>query len=196
MKNETREKTGHSTVKNGNGTITVTNDTLRVTLPEAEFRGRYDVFNRAMRTLGNRSELKLLESEMPTTDEITDRARQNMVFDYLSEHCRYNLIVTLKRMTGGHVMSPGMQRDVDAARAYADGVLSGVDAAPALSEASEQLLSERAAEMEFRVAGGRDCANWEIEIVGKMPEQIGMCRYAALEPGNGEPEKERDPHER
>lgn len=196
--------------------IIVENHRLRVTLPKEEFEriGRYGVFNNAMRMLGARSELSLLEKESIPESEIVAAAREKLVFDHLSEHCRYNLNETLMRMDGGHRMSPGMAEDVARAKAYADGVLSPIsaeqlrnwysaryeagnepnrreldiqrlragrgineDAEKILAEAAEELEKSRHHEKEYRSRFTGLCKGWDIEIIGEMPEQIGLCRY-------------------
>jgi hypothetical protein len=51
------------------------------------------------------------------------------------------------------------------------------DAAEVLASALEILERQRMDEIKYRQAIGGRCADWKIEIVGEMPEQIGMCRY-------------------
>lgn len=112
-------------IKNDDGTVTVVNARIRVTTSEEDFKkyGRATILSDAMRQLGNASELKLIESEPITEDQVRAEAYDILVFEYLKEHCHYDLQKTLIRMHGGHRMSRGMQNDVDEARAYADGIM-------------------------------------------------------------------------
>lgn len=212
---------GHSESENSDGTTTVENGTLRVTLPTEEYNriGRYGVFNDAMRVLGNRSEAEQLANEPIDPTEIMQVAREQLIYEYLSENCRYSLSETMMRMNGGHRMSPGMAEDVSKANAYASGVLApitheqltdwactyfrqnkcdtpqqeraftravtikrmelgdGTSAARVLADAAESLEHSRQSELQRRSAIGNTCRNWKIEIIGDMPEQIGLCRY-------------------
>lgn len=163
-------------------TITVENHTLRVTLPSDEFEkiGRYGVFNDAMRMLGNRSEAAILKNEPVDDDEVFLLARSSLVTEWIVENGRYNTNETLMRMDGGYRMSIGMQRDVDRARAYADKIMNtdgDPQAIDALINARAILERERAIELKYRNAISTWCHGWNIEIIGEMPEQIGMCRY-------------------
>lgn len=51
------------------------------------------------------------------------------------------------------------------------------DAAKVLASAAETLERDRAWDIERRSAIGQTCRGWKIEIVGEMPEQVGLCRY-------------------
>lgn len=186
------------TTHNNDGTTTCGNGTLVVTLPTDEFArvGRYGVFNSAMRMLGNRSEAKILDSEPINSAEIMRLAHESLVFDYIRKHCVRYCKQILIRMPAGRIMTPSMEADVAKADAYADGVLSpitheqlqdwaremrlGVNGPTAdivLAEVTEYLERYRQLELERRRVIGNSCLGWRIEIVGKMPERIGLCRY-------------------
>lgn len=170
---------GHETTQNADGTVTVVNDRLRVTLPAIEYRSREDVFTRAMRTLGNRSELKLLDTDpAPTEDEITARALQNLTIDALTECCRYNISTVIMRWLGGHRMSSGMEADLVAAQSRARMELRD-NPKKYMDEACAAFKRERDLDKRYRAWRAGDCANWRIEILDPaiMPEQTGMCRY-------------------
>jgi hypothetical protein len=166
---------------------TFKNDTIMVTITDeiaisyeewASRRGqtlRGVILSQAMSILGNESEKKLLEHESFSEQEIEAEAMNALIFEYLSEHCRYNLAETLMRTNGGHRMPPGMAADVSAARSYAQNELSN-NRRESLEIGRKSLKMDKSADLEYRTARSkRD--GWEIEILGPMPSQIGMCRY-------------------
>lgn len=167
--------TGHSTVHNPDGTITVTNGRLRVTLPESNFRSREHVFTGAMRVLGHRSELTIPVPE-PTEAEIQERAIENLTYEYLTENCRYNVGETIMRMMGGHMMSDGMAADVAAAGAAARRELRE-NPEPYMQEAKQQIHDQLRRDREYHENISSYCQDWKIEIIGPMPERIGTCRF-------------------
>ena len=155
---------------------TYENARIRVTLTDEQSQKWHDsralILSHAMSVLGNRSEAKILETETVSDDEATVSAIEELTYQYLSEHCRYNLSETLMRMNGGHRMSEGMSADVSAARAYARNELLNN---PSLVELGRKSLNLAAMhEKQYRAARGN--SEWQIEIIGDMPEQIGMCR--------------------
>lgn len=166
---------GHSTAHNPDGTVTVTNSRIRVTLPESNFRSREHVFTGAMRVLGHRSELNIPVLE-PTDDEVRALAIENLTMKYLSENCRYNLYETLMRMIGGHIVPGGMQADIAAAIACAQLELNE-NPAPHIQEAKQQIHEQMRRDREYHERIASCCINWKIEIIGPMPTQIGTCEY-------------------
>jgi hypothetical protein len=169
---------GHSTVHNQDGTVTVINDRLRVTLPVSEFRGRQDVFAAAMRVLAHRLELQIPTPE-PTEAEIQEYAIENLTHEYLVEHCRYNVGETIMRMMGGHRMSEGMAADVEAARSAARRELRE-NPEHHMNEARQQIQNNLDSDYQYHTSIARCCQNWKIEIIGPMPTQIGMCRFQGV----------------
>lgn len=168
---------GHSETINGDRTITVTNDTLRVTLPLDEYHGRYNVFHRAMRMMGNSSEHELLLREGIPENEIEHEAFECLRDEWIIENTRYSPSEVLMRLNGGHRMSEGMRADVSAACIHAARELrENRTAALASARASIQIRHD--AELKYRSHYARDCEGWKIEIIGVMPEQIGLCRYS------------------
>jgi len=167
---------GHEEYANSDGTVTVVNDRLRVTLPQSEYLGRHNVFTRAMRMMGNRSELGLLEQESIPYEELERVALECARDEYLIEHTRYGASCVLMRLYGGHRMSEGMQADVSAATTHALHELRENRSA-LLSQARTALQFQRDCEINYRRHYANDCQGWKIEIIAPMPEQIGMCRY-------------------
>lgn len=159
-----------------NEKVTVENGRLRVTLDKFEFEkiGRYGVFNDAMRMLGNKSEAAILEQEPIIDDKIMTQAIEIAFADYLHDHCHYNVSETLMRYDGGHRMSEGMQADVSAARSYANTHWRDYS-----TNAKTGLKTMRDYELKYRRAVEGLCGGWKIEIIGAMPEWIGMCRYTS-----------------
>jgi len=70
-------------------------------------------------------------------------------------------------------MSEGMIADVNAAKVYARTELKNN---PHLLSIGREILEKRAGdEKEYRQNKAK--SEWQIEIIGDMPAQIGMCRY-------------------
>ena len=156
---------------------TYENTRIRVTLTDeqsAKWNNRRDlILSHAMSVLGNRSEAKILETETVSDDEAAASAIEALTYQYLSEHCRYNLAETLMRMNGGHRMSTGMSSDVSAAKTHARNELLNN---PSLVDLGRKSLSFATMhEIQYRTARGN--SEWQIEIIGEMPTWIGMCRY-------------------
>lgn len=102
-------------MRNDDGTVTVENETLRITLPESEYKPwSRDIFGRVMESLANQSEVTLCKKE-------------------------------------------------------------GIDESSGFSLADE---------IRYRKIKAKLPASWKIEIIGTMPNQVGLCRYV--------PSKKRD----
>ena len=141
--------------------------------PEQILRGL--VLSDAMSILGNSSEAALLESEPITGQQIEDRAIELLTIQHLIEHCRYNVGETLMRMNGGHRMSLGMAADVDAANAWARNELR-TNRTESMDLGKKSIMDERERNLRYRRAkSSRE--GFQIEIIGPMPSEIGLCRY-------------------
>lgn len=134
---------------------------------------RAEILSHAMSVIGNRSEAEILETEEISDDDATEATTEELIYQYLAEHCRYNLSETLMRLRGGHRMSEGMSADVSAAEAFAALELRNN---PELLDIGRKILAA-AAEREQKYRRSRANSEWNIEIIGPMPAQIGMCRY-------------------
>lgn len=156
------------------------NDRIRVVLTDEQSTAfddsREKILSHAMRVLGNQSEARILKSEGHQEDEVKDAALRELTYEYLSGHHRYDLTETIMRFNGGHRMSKGMAADVDAAKHYAQHrIIEDPEQATAIGRRA--LNIELNSEIKYR---GRFANNtWDIQIIGEMPEQIGMCRYNA-----------------
>jgi hypothetical protein len=137
------------------------------------------ILSDAMSILGNASELEILEA-LGGANAIRDMDIENtaldmLTYEYLAEHCRYNLSETLMRMAGGHRMSEGMEADVYSAKLYAVRELTN-NPKPAMGRAEKTLKYLKQCEINYRRAkSSRE--GFEIEIIGPMPEHIGLCRF-------------------
>jgi len=156
---------------------TYENERIRVILTDEQaekWEDRRDlILSHAMSILGNRSEARILESEIVSDDEAKASALDELTYQYLAEHGRYNLNETIMRMGIGRAMPVGMWGDVNAAREYAKLELMND---PGLIELGRKFIeSARFNEIQYRK--GRGSSDWQIKIIGKMPKQIGMCRY-------------------
>lgn len=160
------------------------NSRIRVTLTDEQFEqfggGRATILSHAMVVLGNRSEAALLdvENEQPIDAEIRTSALENIMVDYLAEHAHYNVNDILSRMMAGRIMSQGMERDIEIATAFATTELRENPNHPELATARESLVRRIEDEKKYRKS--RANSGWQIEIIGPMPTQIGMCRYQAV----------------
>ena len=160
---------------------TFENGRIRVTLTDEQFDsfggGRATILSHAMMVLGNRCEAALLDSEneQPTGAEIIKTALDDIMIEYLSEHCRYNVNETIMRYITARIMPQGMRREIESAIAYAQNELCENPKHTALSAARESLIRRIEDEKTYRKSRAR--CNWKIEIIGPMPEQIGMCRF-------------------
>lgn len=145
--------------------------------PDQILRGL--ILSDAMLILGNASELKILEA-LGGADAIRDMDVENtaleiLIYEHLAEHGRYNLPETLMRMRGGHRMSEGMEADVYSAKLYAVRELAN-NPKPAMERAEKTLKYLKQCELNYRRAkSNRD--GFKIEIIGPMPEHIGLCRF-------------------
>jgi hypothetical protein len=157
---------------------TYENARIRVTLTDEQSANfddcRATILSHAMRILGNRSEVNILENEQPEEREIRNEAFDILKHEHLQEHCHYNYGELLMRMMGGHRMSDGMHRDIENANIYASEMLER-NPAPYLERAKQSLADRQQLELRYRHRFADQ--NWDIQIIGDMPEQIGMCRY-------------------
>lgn len=132
------------------------------------------ILSHAMRILGNRSEVALLEQEAPTERELRNEAFDILVHEHLQQYCRYDYLNLVSRMNMGARLSDGMMRDIENARAYAERELE-YNPEPYLEQAHQQWNERQQIELRYRHRFADQ--DWDIEIIGTMPEQIGMCRY-------------------
>ena len=136
---------------------------------------REKILSHAMKVLGNQSEYNILSSETSTADEVEEAATKTLMYDYLSEHHSHDLTETIMRLNGGYRMSRGMSADVEAARMFAKNELIN-NREHAMKVGVKSIQCDHSVEMKYRNRySGND---WNITIIGEMPEQIGMCRYA------------------
>ncbi len=157
---------------------TYENRTIRVTLTDEQSARwndcRATILSHAMVVLGNRSEGKIVATETPTDEEIRTEAIERLRDEFILEHCRYNPCDVLMRLATGRIMSAGMWRDVETAVAHAHEEIER-NPLPHLTSAREAL--QRRIDDEIRYRRSRANSEWNIEIIGIMPSQIGMCRY-------------------
>jgi hypothetical protein len=160
---------------------TFENNRIRVTLTDEQFAsfggGRATILSHAMMVLGNRSEAALLDSEneQPTDDEIIKTALDDIMIEYLADHCRYDITDTIMRYITARIMPEGMKREIESAVAYAQNELRENPNHPALAAARESIVRRIEDEKNYRKSRAR--CNWQIDIIGDMPDQIGMCRF-------------------
>lgn len=154
------------------------NARIKVTLTDEQSEtwdnSREKILSHAMSVLGNQSECKLMRNEVDTVDEIECAGLDALTYNYLSEHHRYNLTETIMRMNGGHRMSMGMSADVESARLYAQNELL-TNREDVLRIGAESLKHTQSTELKYREQRAK--TEWDIAVIGEMPEQIGMCRY-------------------
>jgi len=160
---------GKTILVNANETITV-----EVSPKYLEEHGKQNILADAMRTLGHQSEIRLMESEPLDLEAAKIVREENFLYEYLVDHCRYNLSETLMRMNGGHRMSAAMAADVSASHVYAARQMEDVTNAEIKKIAQELRDFDLKHSRRFADAG-------ELKITilcpEAMPEQIGLCRY-------------------
>lgn len=156
------------------------NNRIRVTLTDEQSTvfndSREKILSHAMRVLGNQSESRILKSESHGAEDVEYAALQELTYEYLSKHHRYDLTETIMRLNGKHRMSKGMIADVDAAKRYAQHRMIE-DPEQAAVIGRRALDIELKSEVKYRDRFANNA--WDIQIIGEMPEQIGMCRYNA-----------------
>jgi len=129
-------------------------------------RGHF--LDRAMRVIGNTSELSLIKDNEVSDEEVEVLAQQIAILRYLDEHGKYSADETMMRGLGGHRMSLGMSLDWSNAL-KAEVFQSDLDAA------KHSILTMRETEMRYR-SGQSNGHGMVIEVIGSLPEQIGLCR--------------------
>ncbi len=148
-------------------------------------------------------------NEPISEQDIRALATEILIAEYLNEHTKYRPGETLRRMMSGMLMSEGMQHEADMAQSYARGALNPLTTneiteqmqanlenrreqqkivlaarpnlsvgAHAIQAAHDSLLRDRTNELQHRRARSA-FPSWEIEIIGKLPNQIGLCRVEA-----------------
>lgn len=154
------------------------NDRIRVKVTDEQSAAFDDnralILSHAMRILGNRSEVALLEREEPTESEIVNEAFDIIFHEHLQQHCHYEYMSVVSRMNMGARMSDGMKRDIENARTYASSEIER-NPEPYIEQARQLLDQEKQLELRYRHRFADQ--DWDIEIIGDMPDQIGLCRY-------------------
>lgn len=156
------------------------NAKIRVTLTDEQSLkfddDRAFILSHAMRVLGNQSEVRLLTTETHNENDVEAAAINELTYAYLSEHHRYNMAETIMRMNGGHRMSQGMVADVEAAKMYArHEMINNPERTITIGTRALELETDDEIQYRNRFAN----STWDIQVIGEMPEQIGMCRYNA-----------------
>jgi putative transposon-encoded protein len=132
---------------------------------------RAKILSRAMQILGNRSESQCMESDVYTDEEYIAEGISAFVSDYLVEKFPDNCGEILMRMRENRRLAPGMVRGIAGANAFAN------------SKPRDEIINRGKKSIEYDIATEKnyrhrfDKNDWKIEIIGDMPEQIGMCRY-------------------
>lgn len=151
------------------------NNRIRVMLTDEQATAwgndRAKILSRAMQILGNRSEAQCMESDVYSDEEYITRGLSAFVSDYIVEKFPDNCGEILMRMRENRRLAPGMVRGITAANAIAN------------SKPREEIIDRGKKSIEFDLKTEKpyrhrfDKNDWKIEIIGDMPEQIGMCRY-------------------
>ena len=165
---------------------TFQNARVRVTIPDTDYerfleraghdevKARGHILSEAMVKLANAKAAKdLAEAPSFPEEELVRVATNMLVLRHLSEHSHYEIGMLMQRWQGGHIMSAGMQCDINAAHGYAIAQLHGPYRQNWLNEAEKSLKLDHEVELKYRQQRG-NWANWQLEIIGAMPSQIGL----------------------
>lgn len=170
---------------------TVENKTIRVTVSDElyskylknngsktetlEQRARGEILSDAMRCIGNSHELIFMELEAQMGfDSRYDEIVDYLIAKYICEHHELESSEILMRYFEGHRMSERMRSIV---------IVAQVNALNALKNNREDVLNEFKifAKHKFNIESNyrrrfSKINGMEIEILGKLPQQIGLCR--------------------
>jgi hypothetical protein len=151
------------------------NSRIRVNLTDewaaAWGNDRAKILSRAMEILGNRSEAQCMGSDIYTDEEYIAEGISAFISDYIVEKFPDNCGEILMRMRENRRLAPGMIRGIAGANAFAN------------SKPREEIIDRGKKSIEFDISIEKkyrhrfDKNDWKIEIIGDMPEQIGLCRY-------------------
>lgn len=151
------------------------NNRIRVTLTDEQSvawnHDRAKILSRAMEILGNRSEAQCMESDVYSEEEYITEGISAFISDYIVEKFPDKCGEILMRMREGRRIPHQWAMGITAANALAN------------SKPREEIIARGKKSIEFSLKTEKnyrhrfDKNDWKIEIVGDMPEQIGMCRY-------------------
>jgi len=151
------------------------NKRIRVELTDeqaAKFdNDRGKILSRAMQILGNQSEAQQMDSDPVTENECFDEGLKSYLYDYLTEKHPDNVGEIIYRLTNGHRIPKRWAMSISGGKAKA----TSQQRDDIIKRGKQAIESELILEKTYRHRF--DNSDWNIEIIGDMPEQIGMCRF-------------------
>jgi len=151
------------------------NKRIRVELTE-EQSARFDndrakILSQAMKILGNQSEAHQLEGDIFTDDECFEEGLQSYFYDVLSKHHPDDIGEIIYRLNNGHRIPQRWNMSISGAKQQA----SAQPRDEIIKRGRQAIKADQILEKKYRHRF--DDSDWKIEIIGDMPEQIGMCRF-------------------
>lgn len=151
------------------------NKRIRVELTDeqaAKFdNDRGKILSQAMRILGNQSEAQQLDADIYTADECFEEGLQSYFYDYLAKQHPDNVGEIIHRLNNKHRIPQRWAMSISGAKAHA----SAQPRDEILKRGKQAIEAEQTLEKKYRHRF--DDSDWKIEIIGDMPDQIGMCRF-------------------
>lgn len=154
---------------------TFENKRIRVELTDeqaAKFdNDRAKILSHAMVILGNQSESKQLDKDEYTDDEYYENGTHAFFFDHLADQHPDNVGEIIYRLENNHRIPRRWAMSISGAQAHAS------------SHTRDEIIERGKKAIEFdqklekKYRNRFNDSDWNIEIIGDMPEQIGMCRY-------------------
>lgn len=151
------------------------NKRIRVKLTD-EQAGKFDndrakILSHAMVILGNQSELNHLNQDTYTDDEYIEAGLNAFFYDQLVESHPDNVGEIIYRLENNHRIPQRWAISISGAQAHA----AAHERDEIIERGKQAIEFDQKIEKNYR--GRFSKSDWNIEIIGDMPEQIGMCRY-------------------
>ena len=151
------------------------NKRIRVELTDeqaAKFdNDRGKILSHAMRILGNQSEAQNVDSDIFTEDEYFEQGIQSYFYDDLVKKHPDHIGEIIYRINNRHRIPQRWAMSISGAKTYA----SAQPRDEIINRGKQAIEAELILESKYRHRF--DNSDWKIEIIGDMPEQIGMCRF-------------------
>ena len=151
------------------------NKRIRVELTD-EQAAKFDndralILSHAMKILGNQSESQLIDQDTYTDEEYFNEGVHAYFFDWLAEENPENVGEIIYRLENNHRIPRRWSMSISGAHAHA----SSHTQDEIIERGRQAIKSDLAIEKKYR--SRFDTSDWNIEIIGDMPEQIGTCRF-------------------
>lgn len=129
------------------------------------------ILSHAMKIIGNQSESQLMDQDTYTDEEYFNEGVHAYFFDRLAEEHPENVGEIIYRLENNHRISQRWSMSISGAHAHA----SSHTRDEIIDRGRQAIKYNQAIEKKYR--SRFDKSDWNIKIIGDMPEQIGMCRF-------------------